>query len=367
MVYIIKIEIGKLFRIKIVILPILLVLGTIVYSMIKNGEFGYDYSNSIIAYSEKDGKLIYGQKGYEQNKKVAMSYKGEVTDAFLEQMHNDYNNASYANVNGSKFYNSTYSYFYDVFYIDESDYITGDELWKNDKTHVIYGFSGDWDSYMGIIDDFFKIFTVFIIVFAAPLFTFEKECGMVEMVGTVKYGGDLLLKYKVKAVFIVVNIFLFAVLLLISIIHFSQYGFTNADVGVQCSYLWKVYDTSVNCSLGEFSVLKILFGIIGCNIILLFSVLISMLCKNSLASLSVSFVSVWILCDKIVNGIIYNKILNIILAILPINALSAEYLIRAVSNKFVIYMIFIIQIILFFAISLLINKLWRAKIFYLQK
>ena len=352
---------------KTAILAVLIVLGMVIYSLFSYGEFGYDLSRTMTAYTEIDGEMVFGQKGYEHNKKVATSYKGEVTEDFLQKMHEDYNASSYAVVNDSKFYNGTYRFFQDIFAIEHEHYFGKEDVWSEVDGSVIYGFTGDWDSYGNILGDIFKAFSFFIIIFAAPLFTNERECGMLETVGTVRYGGEQLLKYKMKAVFIVLNIFLFAMLAFVSILHFSQYGFANADVSVQCSAEKSFVNAVLSCNMGQLTIFKLLFGVLGCNMILMSVVLISMLSMSSLASLCTALVATWALNYRIVHALFNHRILDMILALLPVNALDIESLIKAVPNKVVLCVILVVQTAVFIGLSVITKKLWNKRTFYTKK
>ena len=86
MIILIKNEVHKLFKIKVLPFSLLVVILGLIYLMMIYGEFGYDISRlltthsdkGLIAYSEKDGRLLTGQEGYEQNKKVASMYSEEI-------------------------------------------------------------------------------------------------------------------------------------------------------------------------------------------------------------------------------------------------------------------------------------------------
>ena len=352
---------------KTTVLAVLIVLGMVIYSMFTYGEFGYDRSMTMAAYSELDGKMVSGRRGYEHNKEVATAYKGEVTEEFLKKMHEDYNASSFAVVNDSKFYNGTYRFFRDVFAIEHEHYFGKEEVWGKVDGSIIYGFSGDWDSYGNILGDLFKAFSFFIIIFAAPLFTNERECGMLETVGTVRYGGNQLLKYKMKAVFTVLNVFLFVMLVFVSIFHFSQFGFANADVSIQCSAEKSFVTALLSCNMGQLTVFKLLFGVLGCNMILMSVVLISMLSMSSLASLCISFIATWALNYTIVHALVRHRVLDMVLAILPVNALDIESLIKAASDKVVLCVIFILQMVIFIGLFVITKKLWDKRTFYTKK
>ncbi len=359
----IKEELYKLFKMKVIFISLFFVIVIIIYSMIIYGEFGYDLSDRFIAFSEKNGEFLTGQAGYEQNKAVATKYAKEVNDIFLKQLHKDYNTSTYAEIDDFKLYNSTYSFFQDVFNIQSAHYFSKDAVWKNIDGVVRYGFSGDWDAYGHIVSNFFSVFTVFIIVFAAPLFAFERECNMTELLGTAKNGGKQLFKHKLSAVFIAVNIIMFTMLVIISIIHFSNYGFANAEVSIQCSFEKKFVSSVLKCTMGQITFCQILFSILGCNLILLVTIIVSMLSQTSLTGFAISFVITWIFSFPIVKTIVNDYVLYLLLSVLPINGLYITTLIRNVSTWNVLYSVLVIQIVLLVALYI-VTKVWILKLFF---
>lgn len=95
-----------------------LVAISVLYAMLSNGEFGYDNCDAMIAYSEIGGELVNGEQGYLHNKEIADSYKGVVDEDYLAKIQEAYKVSSYADMEGGiKFYNSTFRFFEEIFYI----------------------------------------------------------------------------------------------------------------------------------------------------------------------------------------------------------------------------------------------------------
>lgn len=372
----IKSEIHKLFKIKASVVILLLVMGVLIYSMAVYGEFGYNlsslltiYSNKgLIAYSEENGKLLTGQNGYEKNKEVATRYRGEVNDLFLEQLHLDMNHSSYVGSDdGEKFYNATYSFFQDVFNIGSDNYARRADVWGNVELPIIYGFTGDWDAYGNILNDFFFLFSFFIIVFAAPVFTYDRECNMNEYLGTVKNGGSYIYKHKAMAVFCIVNFLLFIILVIISIIHFSQYGFTNADVNIQCSFEQSFIEAKIHCTMGQLTIWRIAFGVIGCNTVFLLTMLISMLSQSTLTAFAISLTVIWMPCYPILQMVGNTHIQNLLLYVMPINAFYINVLLGKVPGWNTLWIIFAMRIVLIIILYFISIMIWKKNYLFLNR
>ncbi|MDE5777253.1 MAG: hypothetical protein K2I10_01890 [Lachnospiraceae bacterium] len=360
---IVKYEIYKIFRNKIVYVPIVLVVIVVLYAMLANGEFGYDNCDVMIAYSEIDGELVNGERGYLHNKEIADYYKGIVDEHYLAKMQEAYKASSYASMeDGIRFYNSTFRFFQEIFYIQEESYLTKNDVWGNNT--IIYGFTGDWDAYGNVLEKFFQAFSFFIIIFAVQLFTHEKECGMTEILGTAKYGGNLLLRYKSMAAFCVMNILMFLILVFISLVHFGQYGFINADVSIQCSTEKAMAGAVIACNMGQLTAWKIVFGILGCNVLLCVTILISVLSESSVTALAVAVCSTWICSYSIVHNLVRSPVIDVLLAVIPINAFSMESLVNAVTTQAQIGMVSIFVIVFAGLITLILKNIWSRKFFY---
>lgn len=365
----IKSEICKLVKIKAIIVAFLLLIGVTVYSMFTFGAFGHNSSIFLfITFSEKDGELLTGQKGYEQNKDIATRYAGAVNDLLLEQLHLDFINSSYFSFeDGDRLYNATFRFFQNVFNIDSENHAKVSDVWGKVDSTVQYGFSGDWDAYRSIINIFFMSFSVFIIILAAPLFTYDKECGMVELLGTVKNGGRWSFKHKVRTAFCTINILLFILLTIISAIHFSRYGFANADMSIQCSFEQRFTNVEISLTLSQFAFWQILFGIIGCNTILLLIILISMLSQTTLTAFAISLASTWFFSYSAIKLIANDYLSNLLLFTMPVNALNTAALVREVSAGYALWGIFTVRIILFAILLFAINLIWQKKYILLSR
>lgn len=340
------------------------------------GEFGHNisrlltiYSNKgMISYSEKNGELLSGQKGYEQNKEVATRYEGEVNDLFLAQLHSDFISSSYVGFeDGERFYNATYSFFQEVFNIGSENYAKKDDVWGEVEGTVRYGFTGDWDAYGNILHNFFFLFSFFVIIFAAPLFSYDRECNMSEFLGTVENGGSRLFKFKARAAFCAVNFLMFMILIVISIIHFSQYGFANANVNIQCSFEQRFIGTMINCTMGQLTIWRLLFGVIGCNTVLLITMLISMLSRTTLTAFAISLLVTWLPGYPVLQMIGNDCILNLFLSVIPINAIYINVLIREVSAWYVLCGIFMIRLVLFVILFFITVMIWKKNYLELNR
>lgn len=357
----VKKEIYKLLRMKTTIISIVIVFFAILFSLICNGEFGYDLSDNMITYSENNGEIINGKEGYEHNKEVATLYKGKVTDAFLKKLQKDYRSSTYVVVDDTKFYNATYRFFEDIARIEQEHYICKDEIWRK-SDGIVYGFSGDWDAYCNVLEKLFCVFSFFVIIFASPVFTYEKECGMLEMIGTMKNGGEHFIRHKIRAVFIVVNAYMAVLLIFVSSLHFFQYGFANFDVSIQCSFEKEYITALLDCNLGQLALYKLIFGVVGCNVILLISFSISMLSRGSLESLIISIFLIWGFRYSIIYELFMNKMKDIILALFPVNLLNIDFLVKSVSSEKSLYIILSLHMIFYLCYHIILKKHGEGKL-----
>ncbi|MCL2253490.1 MAG: hypothetical protein FWC09_03525 [Lachnospiraceae bacterium] len=366
----VKSEIYKFAKIKTIFVSLFLVVVTILLTLYVYGGFGYNLNifSSVISYSEKSGDLITGKEGYQQNKEIALKYTGEVNDLFLKQLHHDVKNSSYVEfVEGKKFYNATYNFFNATFAIDSENYAKKDDIWGNVDGSVWYGFSGDWDAYGNILNNFFLVFSLFIIIIIAPLFAYDRECNMNELLGTAENGGNRLLKYKTRAAFCSLNFLMFIFLIFISIIHFSQYGFDNANVSIQCSLERRFISSTINMNMGQLTLWRLLFGVIGCNMLGFTAILISMLCRTTLASFALTMVITWSLSYPIVQMIPNENIQNILLAVMPINALFATALLLDFPTWYALWGVVIVRFLLSSILFFITIVIWKRNYLNLNK
>jgi len=374
----IKSEIYKLIKLKASFLPLFLAIGAIVCSMLIYGSFGYSISSrmirtfnldmGMIAYSEKDGEPLSGQEGYALNKEVATRYRGEVNDSFLAQLHLDFNASSYLeDANGERFNNATYAFFRDVFNIASENYAKRDDIWGDVAGSIQYGFSGDWDAYGNILHNFFLSFSLFVIVFVAPLFTYDRECNMTAILDTAKNGGRQLFKEKAWTAFLAVNILMLTLLMVISVIHFSRYGFANANVSIQCSLEKKFVDAAVNCTMGQLTVWRILFGASSCNIVLLVTMLVSMLNRTTLSAFVISIAVTWPLSYPIVQLVANSYISNLLLFVAPVNGLFMTVVLREASSWHIFLGIFTVRLVLFVLLFFITGKIWEEHFLALNR
>lgn len=368
----IRYEMYKSLKTKTVLAALFQVFGVMVFSVLLYGGFDYNLTEfmsaakiaDVISISEKDGELLHCFEGYEHNKSVASNYAGIVDDAFLENLHTDINASSYADIgDGNKLYNSTYRFFDYAFNLSSDNPLTYDDIWGDFDGQIKYGFTGDWDAYGSLIQNLFLAVSVFAMAFAAPLFTYDKECGMMRLLGAAEYGAGCLLKHKAKAAFIAVNLLLLALLAIISVIHFTRYGFANADVSIQCCFERRYIFSDLNCTMGQLAVIRILFGIIGCNTILALTMFVSMLSKNTLAAFAISLAATWSLSYPVMRIIGNDFILNFIMYAIPINALYANYIFREVATWQAVWSIFTLRIIIFTALMYITATVWKKKYF----
>ena len=197
-------EIKKLFgNYAFSIMLVFLVVSVLMF-MYMEGYWGHDFCVRTDEFSCRDNQLITGSEAYNYNKSLANSYIGIVNNTLLASLHEDYKSDPKIESDGVTHYNSTYYYFKSVFKINEDNYLRVEDVYSCDE--IQYGFTGDWFGLIGVLDRFFFVFFITIIVFVSPIFAGEHEKGIADLLSTT-YGGkhDLFFKCKLRAVLLCIN------------------------------------------------------------------------------------------------------------------------------------------------------------------
>lgn len=349
-------EIKKIIKMKVFIFPLLFIMGYLIYLMTVNGEFGYDYADNPFIVVHDKGKEYYGEEAYIRNKKEASEYAGQVNDDLLKQIHKKYMKQ------GLEDYNTTYSFFDKTFKIADKEYLKKKDVWRD--MDITYGFTGDWEEYNSILKGLFSVYALAVVAIAAPLFTYEKENNMTQLICTSKNGGEKFLSNKIRAVAILLNAFLAAVLIMIIIVHFAQYGFSGWDVSIQCSVRGEFVNTDLSCNMAQYALLQILSGFFGCNVLMVTALFISILCNDSLNSLLVAVFGNWALSYPVIHFAVKSNLLDTVLSVLPANIASVSTLITVISSWGQLYCLWGMQILIFIFILKMMSRTWKTKRYY---
>lgn len=355
-----KYETKKLFNnYSIYAMFILLVMGILV-TMYNEGYFGHDYCVRLDEFSYTNGKLITGKEAYEYNKKIAKLYQGNVNNTLLAKLHKVYKDDPYIEKDGNIYCDSTYRYFKSVFHIEDENYLRVENVYRYNK--VYYGFIGDWNSLFEMIDNFFVIFFVLIILFVSPIFAGDHEKGMATLLCTTLNGKSFsFLKTKLVVVSCFVNTFLALCLVAIMGIHISRNGLEGAEISIQSIEKYSYSMLSMN--LGEFASYKIIAGILGSNLICLLTVLVSLYWKKVFSCFLFTVFIVFIFERAILLKLIPVDITDYLLAFAPINSYKMT-IIAIVPNMGWVYAVEFVYFAFCFLILTFLKRSWCLGKYY---
>lgn len=278
-----------------------------------------EYTNTANVACKEDGITVTGKEAVDYNKKVALSFQGKITDTLLKQIHDSYKEAPHSEYFGSDTTNSTYDYFISFFGIDTENYSSIEEVYPDYTGDLIYGFADNWRALWTTISRLSGLFPLFIIIMAAPLFSYEKECNMEEMLSASRNGKTFLTSVKIKAAYIVMDTVLAGCLLLILIIYFGKYGTKGYNTSIQCGYM-TFFDVSImECSYLKLVVHTVLLLICGCNLMLSVIIAISLKTDKSFVSFGGSLAATYIFSYRVVHSFTNNPLADAIFALVPVN------------------------------------------------
>lgn len=296
---------------------LVLVLAGIAVIMYYEGYFGHDYCVRLDEFSCRDGKLITGEEAYLYNKKVAKFYQGSVDNMLLEKLHEAYKEEPYVEKDGNVYCDSTYRYFKSVFHINEEDYLRVEDAYR--YHNVTYGFTGDWSSLFELIDKFFILFFVLIVLFVSPVFAGEYEKGVTALLSTTcQWKGFSFLKTKLAVVLLFVNIYMLLHLAAIVGIHVLRNGLEGAGISIQSVEQYSHSMLSMN--LGEFAGYKIIAGVLGSNLISLLTVWVSLHQKSIFSCFLFTVFLIFAFDRNILLKLFPVDITDYLLAFAPINS-----------------------------------------------
>lgn len=349
-------EIYKICKRRLVILMVLILFAAVFIFIKVDGE----YTNTANVACKEDGITVTGREAVEYNRNVALSFQGKVTDALLKQIHDSYKQAPHSEYFGSDTTNSTYDYFISLFGIDNEDYNSVKEVYPDYTGDLIYGFADNWKALWTTISRLSSLFPLFIIIMAAPLFSYERECNMKEMLSASKNGKFILKSVKIKAAYIVMNSVLAVCLLLILAVYLFQYGIEGYNTSIQCGYM-TFFDISImECSYLQLVIHTVLLLICGCNLLLSVIIVISLKTERSFISFGVSLVITYIFSYRVVHSFTSSSLADAVFAFIPINVSNVMVIantmpvlgIRPETGYFIILEIYCIIVLVIMAYGL---------------
>lgn len=304
----IKAELYKIYKRKLVLIVLVGILALVAYSNIMFVKREYI-----------DGERYKERK---ENIELFEKHKGILTDKRLEEFAKEYKIQSI----GSDYI----EYFFEDGDIKNGKQIPVSEVYKDIDFDINFGYAvGPWFLSMDL-SNIAKYIIVFVIVAFSSIFTYEKECGIYEIMLSSRNGRKECTKVKVTLAFLITNIFY---LILVSIfigVYLFVAGGKGFDTSIQLPYMLSGYMV-VNINYGEliFHIIFISFMVI--NFILLITLSASFLSDNPVVVMCIGFAVSFILRPDVVMQAGSN-VLNIITALLPFNVVNVTNLCERVHG-----------------------------------
>ncbi|MCI5587900.1 MAG: ABC transporter permease subunit [Lachnospiraceae bacterium] len=290
-----KLELYKIFKRKLVWIVFLGVFLLVIISdamYIKNFCFN----------SSERNKLQYQLEKFE-------SYKGKLTDERLEEFIGNY-------------IQEEYDYLHD--FMDDGKAVPVKKLFPHTDFDIHFGYFKLWALYFGDFTKYIKYICAFIVVAFSPIFSYEKESGMQEILLSTKNGRRKCTRAKVAAAFLVTNVmYLLVIALGLPPIFILTKGI-GADTSIQMTP-W-LMSSQLNINYLTMLLHAVFMSFIAINVILLITLCVSFLAKNPMVSMCVCMGVLLALRPDVMATHVNIDIINKITSISPLNAIDCENL-----------------------------------------
>ncbi len=264
---------------------------------------------------------FFGKGSEELQERVELfeRHKGELTEERLEDYFRDY--TEYAKGREVWLEKNGWSFAYMGQFLDEEGEIVGlDSIFPKVYFPIQFGEFENWTFFLDVMIKFIKYVPIFIAVAFASLFTYERECGMQEILLCARRGRRDCVRAKVAGAFLVTNgLYLFAVGLpsMVSLVLFQGKG---ADTGIQMTP-W-IRQSQLEMNYGELFLHTIFLSFIVINAILVLTLLVSYLAKSPMTAMCITLGVLFLLRPDVMSVSLNNEIANQITAMTPINVID---------------------------------------------
>ncbi len=342
-----KLELYKLYKRKLVLIVLILIGILVFYS-----SFMYIKRNYI------NGNNRY--KELQENIELFEKHKGVLTDERLKEFCKQYKPLSF---------NADYiEYFFEDRDIKNGKQIPVSEIYKDIDFDINFGYAGE-TYFLGIdLSNIAKYVIVFIIIAFSPIFTYEKEHGVYEVMLSSRNGRKECTKVKVLLSFLITNIFYLLLISVPIIVYFFLTGGRGLDTSIQLPHVSS--HMVVNINYGQYILHIIFISLVVINFILLIILSVSFLSDNPVVVMCIGFAVSFILRPDVAMDM-NNNVINIITAMLPFNAVYVEnlckqipFLIGGIKVQWLYVAEIIYSVLLIFGAVFFFKKLTKNQKYY---
>ncbi len=255
-------------------------------------------------------------------------HKGELTEKRLEDFFED--SEKFVKRNAGGLVEGGWSFGYMGQFLDENGEILGvGSVFP--KVHFPIQF-GDFEGWTFLLDELprcIKYIPIFIAVAFSSLFTYERECGMQEILLCARRGRRQCVRAKVAGAFLVTNgLYLFAMVLPSAVSFMLDRGI-GADTSIQMTP-W-LRESQLEMNYGELFLHTIFLTFIVINAILVLTLIVSFLAKSPMTAMCITLGVLFLLRPDFMSvSLNDNGIANQITAMTPVNVIDTMNLAKQV-------------------------------------
>jgi len=232
--------------------------------------------------------------------------KGILTDERLENFIKNYQMAEYDSIKDN--------------FIDEKGQIKKvKELFPNIDFKLHFGYSDYWKWYLSSLQDFIKYIFAFVIVVFSATFTYEKECGMQEILLSTKNGRKKYIKAKVGTAFLVTNLLCLLIIILTLLPLFVITKGVGWDTSIQM--FTELMTSTLNINNLGLLFHTIFISLVVINAILLITLSVSFLVKSPVAVMCAGFGILFLIRPDMM-ALLNNDIASLITSLTPLNVID---------------------------------------------
>lgn len=259
------------------------------------GLFLFALYINITDFNRDTGRMQYELEHYE----VA---KGILTDERLENFHRDYQPAEFDDFENG--------------FMEEGKLKKVSTLYPDTDFALHFGYFSFWSRRMVTFSEFMRYVIAFVIIAFSMTFTYDRQCGMQEILLSAKSGRRKSVRAKIAAAVITTNgVCLFALILMLAPIFLLTKG-TGWDTSVPITPAMRTSQVNVNYLTLVFHAVFISF--MAVNVVLLLTLLVSFISKNSMAAVCTVLIILVVLYPNFIATSLGNTIINRIASLSPL-------------------------------------------------
>ena len=185
---------------------------------------------------------------------------------------------------------------------------------------IHFGYFYQWVFSWEYLSDYIAFIPIFVIVAFSGIFTYEKECGMQEILLSTRRGRRECTRAKVAVAFLITNMLYLLLVLLAILPVLVLTGGRGWDSSIQMTP-WMM-DCRLDMNYGEVMLHTLYLGFIAVNVVLLITLSASFLVKSPVAAMCISLGILFVWRPDIMETYVGNKMVNRITALTPLNVIN---------------------------------------------